>query len=295
MSSRSAEGKTPLKENGANRASAPGEPSPVPSAAVPGASVTFKGVGKTFGKGDRRVTALTKVDLSIRAGEFVALLGPSGCGKSTLLRIVMGLEAPSEGELAVGDRVNPRPGRDRAIVFQDDSLLPWRTVAQNAELGLEFAGAPRGSRSAAIVDLLKLVGLEHFAKRYPHELSGGMRQRVNLVRALAVKPSVLLMDEPFGALDALTRETMQTELLRIWHEHASTVCFVTHSIEEAVFLADRVVVFAARPGRVLQDVKIDLPRPRAQSIRRTPEFAELARALWQVLVDSGGLRANPSA
>ncbi|HEX5407128.1 MAG TPA: ABC transporter ATP-binding protein [Pseudonocardiaceae bacterium] len=254
-----------------------------------GGELAFTGLGKTFGKGDRQVTALTDVDLTVRDGEFVAFLGPSGCGKSTLLRILMGLETVSTGTVSVGGRINPAPARDRALVFQGDSLLPWRTVAQNAELGLEFEGVPHRDRRAQVDDLLRLVGLSDFGKRYPHELSGGMRQRVNLIRALAIKPSVLLMDEPFGALDALTREVMQTELLRIWHERASTVCFVTHSIEEAVFLADRVVVFAPRPGRIVEDVVINLPRPRELEMRRTPEFVELAQRLWNILMRSGSI------
>jgi NitT/TauT family transport system ATP-binding protein len=251
--------------------------------------LAFTGLGKTFGKGDRKVVALTDVNLTVHNGEFVAFLGPSGCGKSTLLRLIMGLETVSTGSLSVGGRVNPEPGRDRALVFQGDSLLPWRTVAQNAELGLEFAGAPRRDRRAQVDDLLRLVGLRDFAKRYPHELSGGMRQRVNLIRALAINPSVLLMDEPFGALDALTREVMQTELLRIWQERSSTVCFVTHSIEEAVFLADRVVVFEPRPGRIIEDLTVGLPRPRNPEVRRTPEFVELAQRLWQLLMSTGSL------
>jgi ABC-type nitrate/sulfonate/bicarbonate transport system ATPase subunit len=251
--------------------------------------LAFRGVGKTFGKGAREVVALSDVDLTARNGEFIAFLGPSGCGKSTLLRIIMGLETVTTGTVSVGGRINPGPGRDRALVFQGDSLLPWRTVAQNAELGLEFAGASRRDRHAQVDELLRLVGLRDFAKRYPHELSGGMRQRVNLVRALAIDPSVLLMDEPFGALDALTREVMQTELLRIWQERSSTVCFVTHSIEEAVFLADRVVVFAPRPGRIVEDVAIDLPRPRDLAIRRTPEFVELAQHMWQILMSTGSI------
>jgi NitT/TauT family transport system ATP-binding protein len=233
-------------------------------------------------RGRSDLHALADISFHVERGEFVSLLGPSGCGKSTLLRIIDGLAAPTSGQIRIDGRAVSKPGADRALVFQADSLLPWRTAAENARLGLDLARKNRRQSDAIVARLLEVVGLAGFEDRYPRELSGGMRQRVNLARALAVDPEVLLMDEPFGALDAQTREDMQDELLRICREYRKTILFVTHSIEEAVFLSDRVLLVAPRPGRIASSVTIDLPRPRAAEVRRTPEFAQIAREIWEM-------------
>ena len=203
---------------------------------------------------------LREIDLAVEPGEFIALVGPSGCGKTTLLRIVAGLEPASAGDVLLDGRAVREPGGDRGFVFQSDNLLPWRTVFANAIIGPEVAGRAGAVEKTRTRDLLRLVGLEGFEHFYPRQLSGGMRQRVNLARALAIDPEILLMDEPFSALDAQTREIMQTELMRIWEEGRKTVLFVTHQIDEAVFLADRVLVLGRRPGRIRETVTIALPR-----------------------------------
>ena len=202
-------------------------------------------LGKTFGD----LRALQDINLAVERGEFIALVGPSGCGKTTFLRIVAGLEPASSGEVTLDGRAVRSPGGDRGFVFQSDNLLPWRTVFANAIIGREVAGHVGPAERQRTMELLKLVGLEGFEHYHPRQLSGGMRQRVNLARALAIDPEILLMDEPFSSLDAQTREIMQTELMRIWEDGRKTVLFVTHQIDEAVFLADRVLVFARRPGR----------------------------------------------
>jgi NitT/TauT family transport system ATP-binding protein len=216
--------------------------------------------------------ALRDINLDVERGGFVTVVGPSGCGKTTFLRIVAGLEPASAGEVLLDGRALAGPGGDRGFVFQNDSLLPWRTVLANALIGPEVAGRAGAAERTRTIGLLKLVGLDGFETYYPRQLSGGMRQRVNLARALAIDPEILLMDEPFSSLDAQTREIMQTELLRIWEQGRKTVLFVTHQIDEAVFLSDRVLVFARRPGRLQESVEITLPRPRSLAIKRTPEF-----------------------
>ena len=236
-------------------------------------------LGKWFGP----LEVLRHIDMAIDSGEFVAIVGPSGCGKTTFLRIVAGLEQENSGEVRIDQRVVRGPGRDRGFVFQQDSLLPWRTVLANAIIGPEIAGAAGEPERRRTLDLLKLVGLGGFEAYFPRQLSGGMRQRVNLARALAVDPEILLMDEPFSALDAQSREIMQTELLRIWEQGRKTVLFVTHQIDEAVFLADHVFVFARRPGRVEERVDIDLPRPRTLAIKRTPEFIAYVDRIWRLI------------
>ncbi len=238
-------------------------------------------LGKTFGD----LEALSDINLAVERGEFISLVGPSGCGKTTFLRIVAGLETATTGEVLLDGRVVKRPGGDRGFVFQTDSLLPWRTVFANAIIGREIAGQVGPADRARTMELLKLVGLEGFEHYHPRQLSGGMRQRVNLARALAIDPEILLMDEPFSSLDAQTREIMQTELLRIWEAGRKTVLFVTHQIDESVFLSDRVWVFARRPGRLLENVKIELPRPRALSIKRTPEFVRYVDHIWRLIED----------
>jgi NitT/TauT family transport system ATP-binding protein len=228
------------------------------------------------------VEALRDVSLAVGAEEFVALLGPSGCGKSTLLSIVAGLLRPSaghvflEGELAPGQSAT-------AMVFQEFALFPWRTVQTNVEFGLEELGVRARERAARARDYIALTGLGGFEARYPHQLSGGMRQRVGIARALAVDPAVLLMDEPFSALDAQTRQLMQEELLLIWERTRKTILYVTHNIQEAVYLADRVVVLSRRPGRVLATVPVELGRPRAEALLGKPEFAEAVERIWALI------------
>ncbi|MCQ8781855.1 ABC transporter ATP-binding protein [Mangrovibrevibacter kandeliae] len=227
--------------------------------------------------------ALSRIDTEVKAGEFISIVGPSGCGKTTFLRIVSGLEQATTGEIRLDGAAVTRPGSDRGFVFQQDNLLPWLTIMDNAMIGPEIGGFASPERRRATQALLKLVGLEGFERHYPRQLSGGMRQRVNLARALAIDPEILLMDEPFSALDAQTREIMQTELLRIWEEGRKTVLFVTHQIDEAVFLSDRVFVFARRPGRLQEIIDIDLPRPRPLSIKRTPAFIALVDRIWTLI------------
>jgi NitT/TauT family transport system ATP-binding protein len=229
------------------------------------------------------VTALDNFGIEVNRGEFVSIVGPSGCGKSTFLNIVLGLMRPESGELQLNGKTITGPGQERAMVFQEFGLLPWRTVQANVELGLELKGIRAADRAERAMDLIKLVGLQGFERHYPHELSGGMKQRVGLARALATEPEVLLMDEPFAALDAQTRDLMQTELLQIWERTRKTVLFVTHSIEEAAYLSDRVIVMTARPGRTKSVLRIDLPRPREYEMRLTPEFNDIKSKIWETL------------
>jgi NitT/TauT family transport system ATP-binding protein len=245
--------------------------------------VAVERVSKTYA--DRRgasVEALRDVSLTVGAEEFVALLGPSGCGKSTLLALVAGLLAPSSG--AIYFEGDLPPGRAAtAMVFQEFALFPWRTVQANVEFGLEEAGLPAAARAARARDLIQLTGLAGFEARYPHQLSGGMRQRVGIARALAVDPAVLLMDEPFSALDAQTRQLMQEELLQIWERTRTTILYVTHNIQEAVYLADRVVVLSRRPGSVLATVPVGLARPRTEAMLGAPAFIAAADRIWSLI------------
>ena len=241
--------------------------------------LTVSGLDKHFGP----LQALQDINLQIADGEFICIVGPSGCGKTTFLRIVAGLETSTGGEVRIDNEAVRKPGIDRGFVFQSDNLLPWRTVLANASVGPEVAGTANAEARRRTIDLLKLVGLGGFENYFPRQLSGGMRQRVNLARALAVDPKILLMDEPFAALDAQTREIMQTELIRIWEQGRKTVLFVTHQIDEAVFLSDHVFVFARRPGRIREIVPIDLPRPRALSLKRTPEFVSYVDRIWKMI------------
>ncbi len=238
-------------------------------------------VSKTFARpGKDSVEALRNIDLTIEEGEFVGIVGASGSGKSTLLRIIDGLLEPSGGAVFVDGTSVRSPGRDRAMVFQQDALLPWKTIIENVAYGLTLAHTPKSKAAQTAQRFINLAGLRGFEHHYPHQLSGGMRQRVNVARALAVDPKILLLDEPFAALDAQTREIMQTELLSIWQETRKTVILITHQIDEAVFLADRVVVFSARPGTVREQVRIDLPRPRTLELKRRPEFVALVVNIW---------------
>ncbi|HBY94200.1 MAG TPA: mannosyltransferase [Chloroflexi bacterium] len=241
---------------------------------------------KTFpGPGNRAIAALGPLDLEVRAGEFVCIVGPSGCGKSTLLRLIAGLETPTAGTLR---RAEPSDSARpfNSLVFQGDSTFPWMTVHGNVEYGLRVRGVPAGRREAVVSRMLRTVGLATFAEAYPYQLSGGMRQRVALGRALANDPEVLLMDEPFGALDEQNRILLQDELLRIWDQTDKTVLFVTHSIDEAVVLGDRVLVMSAAPGRIKDEIRVPFPRPReVYRLKRDPAFGELTYRIWETLRD----------
>jgi NitT/TauT family transport system ATP-binding protein len=236
-------------------------------------------LSKSFGT----LSALEDVDIKVREGEFVSLVGPSGCGKTTVLRIIAGLEPSSAGAIRIDGAAVTGPGPDRGFVFQADCLLPWRRIWSNAFIGQEINHRIDPAQRSLTDKFLKLVGLSGFDGYFPRQLSGGMRQRVNLARALALDPKVLLMDEPFSALDAQTREIMQTELLRIWEDGRKTVLLVTHQIDEAVFLSDRVAVMARRPGRVVEIVPIELPRPRTLDFKRRPDFVALVDRIWRLI------------
>lgn len=248
------------------------------------ATLTVRDLSFSFAlrDGDRR-PVLENVDFEIADGEFVSVVGPSGSGKTTLLRVIDGLLPHTDGEVMIDGRLVSGPGAERAVVFQSDSLFPWRTVENNTSFGLQIMGVGKKERSKVAREKLNLVGLEGFEEAYPTELSGGMRQRVNLARALAVDPGVLLMDEPFGALDAQTREYMQRELLRIWEKQTKTVLFITHGLDEAVYLADRVVVLGGTPAGIVDILNIELPRPRELSIKRSVEFNRYVDRLWDLL------------
>jgi NitT/TauT family transport system ATP-binding protein len=250
--------------------------------AGPGA-IRVDGVVKRFDDGSHEVLALSGLSFTVAAGEFVSIVGPSGCGKSTILRILDGLDSASEGRISANGADAPVPGSDRGLVFQSDSLLPWRTIAENVAIGLEIVGVRRSDARLEVARLLRMVGLTGFADLYPAELSGGMRQRANLARALAVDPQILLMDEPFGSLDAQTRLLMQAELLRIWEANRKTVLFITHSIEEAIFLSDRVLVMSARPGHIVDEFDVAIDRPRGEGVIRSREFTSMAEAIWSRL------------
>ena len=253
--------------------------------------IELDSVDKTFESRAGATEALRAVSLTIDAGEFVSVIGPSGCGKSTLLRIVGDLVEPSAGVVRVNGKRShqARLDRDYGIVFQTPVLYDWRTVLENVQLPLELAGRPRLERQQRPHALLRLVGLDEFAGHYPWQLSGGMQQRVSIARALALNPSILLMDEPFGALDEMTRERLNQELLQICTETAATVLFVTHSIAEAVFLSSRIVVMSPRPGSIERVVAVDLPRPRVDKTRAHPRFFELVTTVRQSLREDPGL------
>ncbi len=258
---------------------------------TPGPVVRIAGVDKTFSRGDQVVTrALEGIDLDIDRGEFVSLIGPSGCGKSTLLRIVGDLISPSTGTVTVNGKSAEQARRDRdyGMVFQAPVLFDWRTVEDNVKLPLEILGQDAATRTKRAREMLELVELGDFLKHHPYQLSGGMQQRVAIARALAFQPSILLMDEPFGALDEMTRERMNGEVLRIWERTGTTILFVTHSIPEAVFLSSRVVVMSARPGRITKIIDIDLPRPRNEDSRETRRYFELVTAVREALRAGGG-------
>ena len=248
-----------------------------------GAKLCARNVSVSFVSRGRATDAVAGVDLTMADGEFVAIVGPSGSGKSTFLMALDGLIPLSGGSIEIDGQEIDGPGPDRAVVFQDASLLPWRTVMANITYGLELAGRPRADREEVGQRLIELAGLKGFESFYPRQLSGGMQQRVNIARALAADPEVLLLDEPFSGLDAQTRETMQVELLKIWDERKKTAVFVTHQIDEAVYLADRVVAFSARPARIVAEWQIPFPRPRPLDLKQSDDVRDIEREIWQVV------------
>jgi NitT/TauT family transport system ATP-binding protein len=256
---------------------------PCLTSAVKSSAVAVRDLGKTFPNGFR---ALDEITLDIKDGQFLTIVGPSGCGKSTLLQIVAGLVPASHGKVLIGDDpvTEPRPN-EIAVIFQDALLLPWKTALQNIEFPLDLRGVPATQRRAKSLEMMQLVGLARFGESYPHQLSGGMRQRVSIARGLAQDPRIILMDEPFGALDEQTRIRMGQELVRIWEKSRKTVLFITHSISEAIFLSDVVVVMGRNPGRILERIDIPLPRPRSAEMMGTDLFGELRNRIWHLLSD----------
>jgi ABC-type nitrate/sulfonate/bicarbonate transport system ATPase subunit len=252
-----------------------------------GQPLRVHGVTKSFapsgGNGAGRTHALDNVSLSVEAGEFISIVGPSGCGKSTLLRLITGLDSPDSGELRVGTERISGPSAERGLVFQDPNLFPWLTVAKNIQAGLVARGVLHQKRHE-VAEFMRLVGLEGFANAYPHHLSGGMAQRVALARALINHPKVLLLDEPLGALDAFTRMRMQDEVLRLWESRGTTMLLVTHDIDEAIYMSNRIIIMSPRPGRIERDLKVDLPRPRQ---RNSPAFLQLRGDILEMLHFAG--------
>jgi ABC-type nitrate/sulfonate/bicarbonate transport system ATPase subunit len=252
------------------------------------AGIELAGVSKLFRRrkanGQTDVfAALDSVSLHVPAAQFVSIIGPSGCGKTTLLRIVAGLEHPQTGEVNVAGKAIRGPGPERAMVFQHFALLPWADVIENVSFGLKLAGVDKRERERQARYFVELVGLSGFEHAHPRELSGGMQQRVGLARALAVDPAFLLLDEPFGALDEITRRVMQNELIRIWERSRKTALFVTHSVDEAVFLSDRIIVMSSGPGRIVDDIEVSLPRPRTRDIEQSKEFQAIKAGIWNEL------------
>jgi NitT/TauT family transport system ATP-binding protein len=249
--------------------------------------IEIAGVGKEFvsgeKRGSRRVLALDNIDLRVPAREFAAILGPSGCGKSTLLNMVAGFEQPTRGRVRAAGQEVAEPSPQRAVVFQEPALFPWLTVLDNIVFGPKTQGQPAAEYRERAQQIVAQVGLTGFESHYPAELSGGMRQRVGIARVLIMQPQILLMDEPFGALDAQTRSLMQELLLEVWERHHQTVLFITHDIEEALLLADRVYVMTARPGRIKKTISVDIPRPRAMEITTSPEFNQLRREVLALI------------
>jgi NitT/TauT family transport system ATP-binding protein len=248
--------------------------------------IRVRGLSKQFGgvdHGNGSVLALSEIDLEVRDNEFITVIGPSGCGKTTLLRIIAGLIPHDRGEITIDGKPVTGPGPDRAVVFQNFALMPWADVLANVTFGLEVRGTPKDVCQAKAKELIKLVGLEHFEKRLPKELSGGMQQRVGLARALAVNPKILLMDEPFGSLDEQTRRLLQEQLLRLWEHERKTVVFITHSMDEAVMLGDRVMLMTPRPGRVKEMIDVPLKRPRLRELEKSSAFLEVKEYLWEKL------------
>jgi NitT/TauT family transport system ATP-binding protein len=276
-------------------ASAPWRPGDVHHPDPGAAHITVKDVSKAFASplisagrllkaksNDRRV-ALRPTSFVVHAGEFVTIVGPSGCGKTTMLRMIAGLTPVDTGQILIGETAVRAPGRDRAVVFQQPSLLPWATVIDNVAFGLRLRGVSRPERRARAAALVELVGLAGFESHLPGQLSGGMQQRVGLARALAIDPQILLLDEPFGSLDEITRRQMQDELLRLWGDTKLTSLLVTHSVDEALILSDRILVMGGQPGRIVEELAVNLPRPRTREVELTPEFARLRQRIWDHL------------
>ena len=245
--------------------------------------ISFQQLSCTFTLNGQEFNALDQVSLDIADGEFVTVVGPSGCGKSTLMNAAAGLLEPTSGQVLVDDRPVHGPGPERGVIFQQYALFPWLTVRQNIAFGLDIAKVPSPERQRIVDRCIELVGLTRFADALPKTLSGGMKQRCAIARAYAVNPAILLMDEPFGALDALTRVTMQDQLLATWAKDTRTVMFITHDVEEAVYLANRVIVMAARPGRVHRVIAVDLPYPRTEAMRLSPEFMRIRNQVWDAV------------
>jgi NitT/TauT family transport system ATP-binding protein len=254
--------------------------------------IVINGVGKTYAVDGSPIIALEDINIDIAPGEFISVVGPSGCGKSTLLKCVAGLQDITAGTIAIQDKEVLSPPDNMAIVFQRDVLLDWRTVLDNVLILVEFRGLRRQDYEQRALELLSKYGLDGYADRFPWELSGGMRQRVAICRALIVNPELLLMDEPFGALDAMTRDDLNAELERLWYETRKTIIFITHGIDEAVYLADRVVVMARNPGRIAEIVPIDIPRPRPLSIRQTEEFGKYVKHIRHTFASMGVAKAD---
>jgi sulfonate transport system ATP-binding protein len=251
-------------------------------------AISMRGVEIDFGEGATAVRAVSQLDLDIAPGELVSVLGPSGCGKSTLIGAVAGFTPLSAGSLRVEGRPVHEPGPDRGVVFQHHTLFPWKRVLENVEFGLKMRGATRAERRAAAQSILETVGLGEFVRHYPWQLSGGMQQRVSLARVLVNRPRVMLMDEPFCALDAQTRLQMQELLLALWQQYEITVLFVTHDVDEAIFLSDRILVLSERPGRVRADLRVSLPRPRTRALLTSPDFMQLKERALALLFDPPG-------
>ncbi|SCB36830.1 NitT/TauT family transport system ATP-binding protein [Rhizobium multihospitium] len=246
--------------------------------------ISFQNVSKSFDlAGQAAFTALQNLDLDIEDGEFITVVGPSGCGKSTAMNIAAGLTSPSLGRVLVDNMPVKGPGPERGVIFQQYALFPWLTVRQNVEFGLQISGRPKDERRRTADHFIELVGLTDFADALPKMLSGGMKQRCAIARAYAVNPKILLMDEPFGALDALTRVQLQDQLLTMWSKERRTVMFITHDVDEAVYLASRVIVMAARPGRLHKIIPVDLPFPRTEEMRLSPQFSELRNEVWRAV------------
>ncbi|NLS17691.1 ABC transporter ATP-binding protein [Rhizobium sp. P40RR-XXII] len=246
--------------------------------------ISFQNVSKSFDlAGQAAFTALQNLNLDIEDGEFITVVGPSGCGKSTAMNIAAGLTPPSSGQVLVDNGPVKGPGPERGVIFQQYALFPWLSVRQNVEFGLQISGRPKEERREIADHFIELVGLTDFADALPKMLSGGMKQRCAIARAYAVNPKILLMDEPFGALDALTRVQLQDQLLTMWSKERRTVMFITHDVDEAVYLASRVIVMAARPGRLHKIIPVDLPFPRTEEIRLSPQFAELRNEVWRAV------------
>ncbi|TAK88448.1 MAG: ABC transporter ATP-binding protein [Betaproteobacteria bacterium] len=257
--------------------------------------IEIAGVWKEFAKGERRVLALQDIDLQVAPQEFAAILGPSGCGKSTLLNMVAGFDHPTRGTVRAGGEAILEPSPKRAVVFQEPALFPWYSVMENVVFGPKTQGQPAAEYRARAAQIIEQVGLKGFEASYPAELSGGMRQRVGIARVLIMQPEILLMDEPFGSLDAQTRSLMQELLLQVWERHHQTVLFVTHDIEEALLLADRVCVMTARPGRIKKSIQVRIPRPRAIEVTTSPEFNDLRREVLALIREESQRAATEAA